>query len=195
MAIRSAYTSSSGTSTIETVAGSELKCTTADSGSGEASTDSSGTAKLTLTGCESAGEKCHTPSAAEGTVVLSANYKLAYTNGDADEVGLLLELTEATIECGKNCEGKAVETLKLRGTGIGATKPINEEVVPPNKFTITFSQTKGVQAHTEYEKEEGKKTKAILELEGSGAKVFKFEQAGLSDTDELLFEETAEVEP
>jgi hypothetical protein len=33
-----------------------------------------------------------------------------------------------------------------------------------------------------------------LELEGNGAKVFKFEQAGLSDTDELLFEETAEIE-
>jgi hypothetical protein len=193
--VKKAYTSESGTSTIETVAGSELKCTTPDSGSGEASTDSSGTAKLTLTGCGSEWGKCHTPSAAEGTVVLSANYELAYTNGDADEVGLLLKLTEATIECGKNCAGKPVETLKLRGTGIGATKPINEEVAPPDKFTIKFSQTKGVQELTEYEKEEGKKTKAILELEGSGEKVFKFEQAGLSDTDELLFEERAEIEP
>jgi hypothetical protein len=192
--VKKVYTSSSGASTIETVAGSKLTCT-ADSGKGEASAESSGTAKLTLTGCETSGEKCHTTGAAEGEVVLSANYKLAFTNGAKDEVGLLLELTEATIECGKNCEGKTVETLKLRGTGIGATTPIDEEVVPPKKFTIAFSQTKGVQTPTEYEREEGNKAKAILELEGGGAKVFKFEQAGLSDTDELLFEETAEIEP
>jgi len=192
--IKKAYTSSSGASTIETVGGSRLTCA-ADSGKGEASADSSGTAKLTLTGCEAFGEKCHTSGAAEGEVTLSANYELAFTNGVKDEVGLLLKLTEPTIECGSNCLGKAVETLKLRGTGIGGTTPIDEEVVPPKKFAITFSQVKGIQTPTEYETEEGAKAKAILELEGSGAKVFKFEQAGISDTDELLFEEAAEIEP
>jgi hypothetical protein len=187
------YTSTSGASTIETVGGTKLACT-ADSGKGEASAESSGTAKLTLTGCEGSGEKCHTSGAAEGEVVLSANYELAFINGAEDEVGLLLKLTEATIECGKNCKGKAVETLKLRGTGIGAATPIDEEVAPPKKFTVAFSQAKGVQSPTEYENENGTKVKAILEMEGSGTKVFAFEQAGISDTDELLFEETAEIE-
>ena len=187
------YTSSSGASTIETIAGSKLTCT-ADSGKGEASAESSGTAKVSLTGCEASGDKCHTPGATEGEVALSANYELAFTNGVRDEVGLLLKLTEATIECGNNCEGKAVETLKLRGTRIGPATPIDEEVVLSKRFTIAFSQSKGIQTPTEYEKEEGAKAKAILELEGSGAKVFKFEQAGISDTDELLFEETAEIE-
>lgn len=187
------YTSSSGASTIEAVGGSKMTCT-ASSGKGEASAESSGTAKLTLTGCEAFSTKCHASGAADGEVALSANYKLAFTNGSEDEVGLLLELTEATIECGKNCEGKAVETLKLRGTGIGVATPIDEEVVPAKKFTIAFSQSKGVQKPTEYEKEEGTKAKVVLELSGSGSKAFAFEQAGLSDTDELLFEETAEIE-
>jgi hypothetical protein len=187
------YTSSSGASTIEAVGGSKMICT-ASSGKGEASAESSGTAKLTLTGCEAFSDKCHTSGAAEGEVALSANYKLDYTNGSEDEVGLLLELSETAIECGKNCEGKAVETLKLRGTGIGATTPIDEEVVPSKKFTITFSQSKGVQKPTEYETDEGSKVKDILELSGSGTKAFSFEQAGISDTDELLFEETAEIE-
>jgi hypothetical protein len=192
--VKKDYTSSSGASTIETVAGSKLTCT-ADSGNGEASTESSGTAKLTLTGCEAFGNKCHTSGVAEGEVALNANYELAFTNGVKDEVGLLLKLTEAAIECGTRCPAMTLEKLKLRGTGIGLATPIDEEVVPSKKFTITFSQSKGVQTPTEYEKEEGTKTKAILELEGSGTKAFSFEQAGISDTDELLFEETAEIEP
>jgi hypothetical protein len=190
---KKAYTSTSGASTIETKAGSKLTCT-ADTGKGEASALSTGTAKITLTGCEGFGGKCHTAGAAEGEVVLSANYTLAFTNGAKAEVGLLLELTEATIECGKNCEGKALEKLKVRGTGIGPITPIDEEVVPAKKFKVAFSQSKGVQSPTEYENEKGAKVKAIIEMEGSGTKVFAFEQAGISDTDELLFEETAEIE-
>jgi hypothetical protein len=191
---KKSFTGTSGATTIETKEGSQLTCT-ADTGKGEASAESTGTTKLTLTGCQAFGEKCRTSGAAEGEVVLSANYKLAYTNGAEDEVGLVLELTEATIECGaKNCEGKAAQTLKLRGAVIGAATPINEEVAPPSKFAIAFSQTKGTQKPTEYEKEEGAKTKAILELSGSGKKAFGFEQTGLASTEELLFEETAEIE-
>lgn len=190
---KKAYTSTSGASTIETKAGSKLTCT-ADTGTGEASALSTGTAKITLTGCEGFGGKCKTVGAAESEIVLNANYTLAFTNGAKDEVGLLLELTEATIECGKDCAGRALEKLKLRGTGIGPTTPIDEEVVPAAKFKVVFSQTKGVQSPTEYQNEKGEKVKAILEMEGAGAKVFAFEQTGLSDTNELLFEETAEIE-
>jgi hypothetical protein len=191
---KKAYTSSIGASTIETVAGSKLTCT-GGSGKGEASAESSGTVKLTLTGCEAFGNKCHTSGAVDGEVVLSANYKLAFTDGTADEVGLLLELTEAAIECGTKCPTMTIEKLKLRGTGIGVATPIDEEVAPSKKFTIAFSQSKGIQAPTEYENEEGTKIKATLEMEGSGSKTFSFEKAGMSETDELLFEETAEIEP
>jgi Trypsin len=190
---RKAYTSTSGASTIETKAGSKLTCS-ADSGNGEASGESTGTAKITLTGCEGFGGRCHTAGAAEGEIALIAKYTLAFVNGAKDEVGLLLELTEATIECGKNCVGRALETLKLRGTGIGPVTPIDEEVVPSKKFTVAFSQSRGVQSPTEYENERGTKVKAILEMEGSGTKVFAFEETGISDTDELLFEEAAEIE-
>lgn len=191
---KKAFTGTSGATTIEAKEGSQLTCT-ADTGKGEASAESTGTAKLTLTGCQAFGEKCRTAGAAEGEVALSANYKLAYTNGAEGEGGLVFELTEATIECGAtNCEGKVAQTLKLRGAVIGGATPINEEVVLPSKFRIAFSQTKGVQKPTEYEKEEGAKVKAILELSGSGKKAFGFEQAGLASTEELLFEEAAEIE-
>jgi hypothetical protein len=192
--IKKVFAGTSGATTIETIGGSQLTCT-ADTATGEASAESAGTTKLTLTGCQAFGEKCRTAGAAEGEIALSASYKLAYTNGAEDEVGLVLEITEATIECGaKNCEGKVPETLKLRGAGIGAATPINEEVVPAKKFTLAFAQTKGVQKPTEYEKEEGAKVKAILELSGAGTKAFAFEQAGLASSEELLFEESAEIE-
>ena len=191
---KKAYTSSIGTTTIETVGGSKLTCT-GGSGKGEASAESSGTAKLTLTGCEAFGNKCHTSGAADGEVVLSANYTLAFTDGTADEVGQLLELTEATLECGTRCPSMTTEKLKLRGKGIGLATPIDEEVAPAKKFTVAFSQASGVQAPTEYENEGGTKVKVTLEMEGSGSKVFAFEKAGMAETDELLFEETAEIEP
>jgi hypothetical protein len=186
------FASSSGASTIETVGGSELTCST-EAGTGEASSESSGTAELTLTGCEAFEKECHTMGEFDGEVVLSGSYKLVFINGEEDEVGLLLELIDATIECGKNCE-KAIETLELRGTAIGTVAPIDEEVVPSEKVTVTFFQSGGIQVPTEYEEEDGTKAKAVLELEGSGEKAFGFEEAGMSDLDELLFEEEAEIE-
>ena len=191
--VKSKFTITSGAGTFEAKGGAQVTCT-ADSGTGEDFGAGSGSAKVTFTGCTGFGGKCHTAGAAEGEIALSADWVLEFTNGVKDEVGLLLELTEATIECGKNCEGKAVEKLKLRGTGIGLATPIDEEVIPANKFTITFTQVKGVQSPTEYEEEKGGKVKAILEMEGSGEKVFAFEQAGLANTEQLLFEEAAEFE-
>lgn len=190
---KKAYTSTGLASTIETVAGYKLTCL-AGSGQGEASGISTGTAKIALTGCEGFGGKCQTAGAAEGEIALSAKYTLAFVNGAKAEVGLLLELTEATIECGKNCEGKALERLKLRGTGIGPITPVDREVEPPKKFKVAFAQSRGVQSPTEYEDERGNKVKAVLEMEGSGTNVFSFEQTGVSNTEELLFEEAAEIE-
>lgn len=190
---KDSYSVESGASTIRTVAGFKLTCA-AGSGVGEAGTETGGSAQLTLTGCEASGAKCHTPSATTGEVALSAGYELAFTDGEEDEVGLLLKLTEATIECGKTCEGNAPEKLKLRGTGIGITTPIDDEVETSKEFTIAFSESEGIQTPTEYETEDGEKAKAVLELEGGGAESFSFEQAGFSGTDELDFEETAEIE-
>lgn len=191
--VKSKFTITSGAGTFEAKGGAQVACT-ADSGTGEDLGAGSGSAKVAFTGCAGFGGKCHTVGAAEGEIALSADWVLEFTNGVKDEVGLLLELTEATIECGKNCEGKVVEKLKLRGTGIGLATPIDEEVIPASKFTITFAQVKGAQSLTEYEEEKGGKVKAILEMEGSGEKVFAFEQAGLANTEQLLFEEAAEFE-
>ncbi len=186
---KKAFTGTSGVSTIETKAGNKLICT-ADTGKGEAGGLSTGTVKITLTGCEGFGGKCHSAGSAEGEVVLSGSYTLVFVSGAKDEVGWLLEVKEAaTIEC-----AKGAQKLKVRGSAIGPTTPIDEEVVPPKKFTVAFSQAKGVQAPTEYQNEKGVKVKATLEMEGSGAKVFAFEQAGISSTEELTFEETAEIE-
>jgi hypothetical protein len=186
------FSSTSGASVIEAVGGAELACSS-DSGIGEAGAESSGTAELTLTGCEAFENECHTAGEFDGEVVLSGGYKLVFINGEEDEVGMLLELSNTRIECGKNCE-EPVETLELRGTAIGSVTPIDEEVISSEKVTVTFSQAGGIQAPTEYEEEDGTKAKAVLELEGSGEEAFSFEQAGISDLDELLFEEEAEIE-
>ncbi len=191
--VKKSYTSKSGSVTLEAVGGSKVTCS-ADSGDGEATGSSTGTSTITFTGCEGFSQKCYTAGAALGEVVIDGNYTLAFVNGAEDEVGLLLELAEATIECGTVCPKMTSEKLKLRGTAIALTTPVDEEVTPSSKFKVAFSQSKGVQSPTEYENEEGSKVKAIVELEGSGSKTFGFEHAGISDTDELLFEETAEIE-
>lgn len=157
--VKKSYTSKGGGSTLETVGGSKVTCS-AESGKGEATGTSTGTSTITFTGCEGFTAKCHTSGAAEGEVVLKAKYTLAFVKGSEDEVGFLLELTEATIECGINCTGTSLEKLKLRGTAIALATPVDEEVTPSKKFTLTFSQSKGVQTPTEYENEEGSKVKS-----------------------------------
>jgi hypothetical protein len=189
-----AYTSKSGSTTLETAAGWKVTCS-AGTGKGVVSGAQTGTFTTNFTGCEGFGVKCQTLGGAkEKEIVLSGKYKIVYINGSKTEVGIVHEFTETTIACGTFCPKMIQETLVLRGSAIGPVTPVNEAVVPPKVFLLAFSQAKGVQAPTEYENEKGEKVKAIIELEGSGSKTFGFEQSGVSDTDQLLFEETAELE-
>jgi hypothetical protein len=190
---KKSYTGKGGALTFETVAGSKISCT-ASTDSGEVSTTQTGAVTITATGCSGFGGQCHTSGAkAESEIVLGAKYRIAFINGAKTEVGIVREFTEATIECATKCPMMTDEKLKLRGSAISVVTPVNSLVTPPSLFKLVFSQAKGVQTPTEYENEEEKKVKAIIELEGSGSKTFAFEQAGISDTDELLFGEAAEL--
>lgn len=187
------YTSTGGATTFETVAGNAIKCS-AETGKGEASTTNTGTASVTLTGCEGFSAKCMTAGAAVGEVRLSASYTIVFIS-EAEELGYAVQFPESTVECGvSTCTKTTAETVKLKGTAIGLATPVNKEVTPPEVITLAFSQTKGVQSPAQYLNEEGGKTKATIELSGSGTKTFGFEQAGISLTKKLLFEEVAELE-
>jgi hypothetical protein len=187
------YTSSRGTTTFETISGSKITCTTS-SGKGAVTDTEEGTSEITFAGCEGFGAKCQTSGASEGDILLNADYSVVYINMLKNEAGFLLKFTEATVDCGTNCPKMVQEKLKLRGSAMDSALPVNKEITPSEALTLNLSQSKGVQAISEYENEEGGKVKASIELEGSGSKAFGFEHAGISSTDELRFEESAELE-
>jgi predicted nucleic acid-binding Zn ribbon protein len=187
------FSNEGGDTVFEAIDGAQIACA-ASAGTGEASSTSAGTINMKYIDCKGFGTRCRTPASANGEMELDATYNTIFVTASG-EVAVTLNFTEATVECGKiNCEGEALEKLKIRGNAIGVPTPIDEEIPSLGKFTIAFAQSKGIQALTEYETEEGAKVKAVLEMEGSGTESFSFEQAGLSDTDELQFEETAEIE-
>jgi hypothetical protein len=190
--IKDKFTSKSGGSTFETAGGAKMACS-AGTNKGEATGTNSGTLTITFTGCEGFAAKCSTAGAAEGEVVLSAKYQIAFSNLAEEKPVFVVEFTSVSIECGTPCPKMIDEKLKLHGVALGVATPANKVINPTEVLTLTFSQTKGVPSVKEYENEEGKAVKAVLELEGSGSKSFG-EQAGLSDTDELTFEEAAELE-
>ena len=191
---KKAYTSKSGAMTLETVGGSDVSCE-ADTDKGTASTERTGTFTINFTECTGFGKKCRTPPIKEeiGEIVLSGKYTIVFIDGTKTEVGIVFEFSPATIECGTICPKMTQETLKLRGSAVGVVTPVNEVVTPSKVFSLVFSQAKGKQIPEEYENENGEKVKAELEIEGSGSKSFGYEQSGLSNTDELLFQEAAEI--
>ncbi|HTA96539.1 MAG TPA: hypothetical protein VK730_02725 [Solirubrobacteraceae bacterium] len=186
------FTSKSGAVTLEAVGGSKITCS-AGKENGEATSTSGGTEAFKLTGCEGFSQKCNTSSAAEGELDLNAKYSVVFVK-ESEELGLLTEFSEASIECGTKCPLMISETVKLRGSAVGVATPVNKEVVPSEVFKVVFSQSKGAQGASEYLNEEGEAVKASIELDGSGSKSFGFEKSGISATDELLFEEAAELE-
>jgi hypothetical protein len=132
------------------------------------------TATLTLKGCGGFEAKCTTAGAATGEIkTAELEGKPAYIN---NQLGVGVDLQAkgggnfAEFACG-------AETVKIRGSVIGAITPVN---VPTSAFYLNLTGAGGVQNPTEYENEKAEKVKDILETEGTGPKPFAFEQTELS---------------
>ncbi len=183
--VKAGFKGTSGASTFETKSGESVKCT-ADKITGKITGPSSDEAEVKFTGCNAVGGllKCKTKGAASGEIVLKETSTLVWLNEAKEEPGEDFSLPATlTIEC----TGLASETLEVKGgTLCPTTKALSL------KATVTCKQSKGVQEPTEYEME-GTKFKVITETEGKGTKAFKFEQSGLTGTDELEFEEEVKI--
>ncbi len=183
--VKTGFKGTSKESTFETKSGESVKCK-ADTITGKITGLSSDEAEVKFTGCSAVGGllKCKTKGAASGEIVLKETSTLVWLNEAKEEPGEDFSLpTNVVIEC----TGLASETLEVKGgTLCPTTKALSL------KATVTCKQSKGVQEPTEYEME-GKKFKVITETEGKGTKAFKFEESGLTGTDELEFEEEVKI--
>jgi hypothetical protein len=179
------FTATSGKSTFETKSGEKVVCEE-DKASGEITGAKTDKSTITFSKCEAFGLKCKSKGAASGEIVLKMNSELVYINKSKKEVGNILTLAEElTIEC------TVLQKLKVKGATLCPITPVNTKT---KTFTLTCTETKGVQQPTEYENSSGVKVKApITETKGEGLKSFAFEQSGLEGTDTLTFATESEI--
>jgi hypothetical protein len=183
--VKNKYTSKSGKATLETGKNGAVICS-ASTDKGETTGVKTGVSTVTFTGCESTGIKCSSSGAKSGEIVSKATSQVVYelNSKKEKEAALLLVAEEATIKC------SAFQTLKVKGSVLGLLSPINKL---SKELTLTFLQTKGAQASTEYGNEGEEMKKAVTETKGEGLKTFAFEPSGLETVDTLTFEEEVEV--
>ncbi|HYM56227.1 MAG TPA: hypothetical protein VES97_12765, partial [Solirubrobacteraceae bacterium] len=131
-------------------------------------------------------DKCKTGATA-GEIVLSVNSELVWLDkAESEKPGEDLVLPgNLTIEC----TGFAKETLIVMGSVLCPITPFKKL---SKTAELTCNQSKGAQEFTKYFLG-GIEITDILEAEGKGIKNFALEQAGLTTTDTLTFEEEVEI--
>lgn len=114
------FEGTSAKGTLETAAGTQIKCTSGSS-SGEITSGTAGTASLKFFGCEALGAKCNTTGGASGEIVTSGTTLLVFDNLTELALANLLTVPETTINC------TALVTIKVKGTILLLISKINEE--------------------------------------------------------------------
>jgi hypothetical protein len=177
-----------GESTFETKSGEKVKCK-AGTSTGEVTGLKTQNVTNTFTSCSTLGglAKCGSKGAKSGEIILKLTATLVFLNEKEAKVGVDLNLPEnAVLECPSLL---GTETLTVKGSTLCTTTTALSKTAT---IACKLSSTKGKQEFTEYE-EGGKKVKDITETEGKGPKEFKFEESGLTNTDELTFEEEVKI--
>jgi hypothetical protein len=106
---------------------------------------------IILNTCTSKGAPCTSAGQGRGTIVLELEGRLGYVNRAKRQVGLLFGFASSASE-NLNCGGVREHVL---GSMIGTISPVDKVVVPPEHFTLTFKQSKGIQTPVAFEHEEG----------------------------------------
>jgi hypothetical protein len=175
--------------TLETKANGNFECTSL-SARGEVTSSTAAESTVTFTGCKALSFlNCKTAGAKGASeIILRLSIRPRWlVGGIGSKVGLLMSILPIGSTITITCTGG--QTLKVRGSFIVPAGKVKE----PHKLLILKAQeTKGVQAPIEYETAEGVKIKNTLEMEGSGTKVFAFEQLGEEIEEEATFEEEVE---
>jgi len=180
--------------TLETVKKRLVTCTS-DTSKGSISSATTVTgAKVIFKGCAASGPfgvklPCKSSGKASGEIeTVALKGTLFYVKAGSSESGVLLQpesgTTFASFVCGPTLGVE--ETLAVRGSVVGVIAPVNSLV---SAFTLTFSQTAGVQSPIEYLSATCAKTKASLETEGVGkgfgSETWAFECSGIAGAESL----------
>ncbi len=184
------FTSTSGAGTLETaVSHKKVKCES-DTNEGNFSSATKGTVKVFFHGCKLSSKfPCQTGSTSGEIATSSLNATLGFINKAKKEVGIALapssgniaEITcEIVIEKG---ETPTFEKVIVKESVIGAITKVETKT---KTFTLTFAQTKGVQAVQNLEKEATDTLKASIDGE-------PFEEAGEETTDTLTTSVETEI--
>ncbi len=183
---KSKFTGSSGTAKFETTGKLSMTCTS-DTVTGKMTATTAGEETVSFSGCESVGKKCTSAGASSGTVRIPVALRTRVASQPSGEVLLLAQVLqnsgkEAATES-KPFEFKCGEVVaKLYGSYLVKT---GEQEAFKESWTFTAEQESGKQKPAEYESEKKEKVKDTLRLALGGG----YEQAGLSDKEELAFEE------
>jgi hypothetical protein len=122
--------------------------------------------------CKKGATECQTTGAESGQVVVTGSANLVYINKAEELVGLVFNLSEATVTCGSSVE-------KARGTLVIPVTPIGIKTTHP-ALTLTRNGEAYENTYTTYENEKGEGITTKLELNfGTGYK------KGLLETGEL----------
>ncbi|MBA3865970.1 MAG: hypothetical protein H0X42_06440 [Solirubrobacterales bacterium] len=187
------FTSTSGEGTLETVGGTQVKCT-ADTNTGKILNAKDDEVTVTFTGCKAFGFTCTTAGQSSGTIKTKLlKSKLVYNVGKTKVLDLLYPATEAFPPKPGSAGGVVAEftcggfiNVVVRGAVLGQFPTTN---VFLHSTSLVLKQTKGVQEFTQYVTEGGETKEAYLESNsGSG-----FEKAGETTTDTITLEGTREV--
>lgn len=167
-----------------TVGNRYIECATSSTSKGEVTSATTMTATIVLSGCKykgPLGKVCTSAGAKEGEVKTAELTGSPHWVKGKQAAGIDLKPKVSGNVAEFTCGTTEKETLKLRGGVIGVLSPVS---VKAKQLRLEFnaqgpilSKGAGIQEPTEWEREDGFKTKDILELEGSGKEAFAFEQA------------------
>jgi len=190
--VKKGFTSESGKSEFETLAGHVVKCEK-DTDTGTLTGPSTDESTIKFTGCTTTfivTLKCQTGST-KGEIVLKVKSELVWLDKtESKEPGEDLQLPEGGITI--ECTGLATEKVKVTGSTLC---PISGFHTLSSTGTISCkleSGKKGMQEHTKYFLGGVEKTDETI-TEGSGAMKFGPEQSGLTSSDSLKYEEAVEI--
>jgi hypothetical protein len=187
------FTGSGGAGTLETVSESgKVRTVTCTGNTSSGEVNSATTVKkvnVKFTGCTTSGPfgnnwTCTSSGAASGEVVTVAlKGTLYYVKAGSSESGILLEPESGSTFASFTCKGIFLsETLTVSGAVVGKLTPLNSLT---SSFTLTFTQTAGVQSPESYLDNACSAVKAVLSTTGSGAETFGPIQSGISATESL----------
>ncbi len=179
--IKTGATVKIGASVSETVTGLKITCKEG-SGSGKVIGTKGAEASLTLSGCESDGQTCHTGEGKESQIDLGPTEISWLIPDKGDHVLSSFLLKEVIIHC------SSLE-LKVKGGFLIPIGSAQEEHLK-SEFTLSAEQKEGKQIPTEFENTKKEIERFTLESNFGGE---GFVQSGTSATVTIKLEEEAEM--